>query len=421
MYVDRRRLFAAALVLVVATALATYGVTAAAFTGHPLPFGLGQALPLPRQVSPRPGEVAVAQPPTLDRLQEVLSELKRSFVDPAKATDEVLLGGAIEGAVKALDDPYSVYLDPRRFRDLEAHFDATFSGIGVRVEPKDGFVTVVAPMKGTPGERAGLLPGDRIVEVDGKDVVGKPLDDVVNLIRGPRNTTVQLKVRREGRPQPLEFKITRAEIVVPTVEGDLLPGEQGIGYVRLYEFNERVSARLRQKLNELRGRGMRGLVLDLRQDPGGLLSEAVAVAELFVPAGPVVHVVSRTGEQKTFESKSRGFDLPLVVLVDGFTASASEIVSGAIQDRDVAPLVGSKTFGKGSVQSVIRLRDGSGLKLTTAKYLTPKGRSIHGAGIVPDIVVDIPKDSEWAQPANLDKRGNPQLERAVQTLKARMR
>lgn len=420
MYVDRRRLFAAALVLVLATALATYGVTAAAFTGRPLPFGLSQILPLPRATLPAPG-AADARPPTLDRLQEVLAEVKRNFVDPARATDEVLLGGAIEGAVRALDDPYSVYLDTRRFRELEAHFDATFTGIGVRVEPKDGFVTVVAPIKGTPGERAGLLPGDRIVEVDGKDVTGKPLDDVVNLIRGPKNTAVHLKVRREGRSEPLELRIVRAEIVVPTVEGELLAGEPGIAYVRVHEFNEQVSARLRQKLSELRGRGMRGLVLDLRQDPGGLLSEAVAVAELFVPSGPVVHVVSRSGEQKTFESKSKGFDLPFVVLVDGFTASASEIVAGAVQDRRVAPLVGSKTFGKGSVQSIIRLRDGSGLKLTTARYLTPNGRSIHGAGIVPDVVVDLPKNSEWAQPANLDKRGNPQLERAVQILKDRIR
>lgn len=420
MYVDRRRTIAAALALVLMTALITYALTAAASGSQAVPFVLQRFSLFPRLGPPRAAGAGEGQPPSLEKLQEIIAEARQSFVDPEKSTDERLLGGAIEGAIKALDDPYSTYLDPRRFRELEAHFSATFTGIGVRVEPKDGHVTVVAPIKGTPGEKAGLLPGDRIVEVDGKDVVGRAIEEVVALIRGPRGTAVTLKVRREGRAAPLEFRIVRADILVPTVEGSLLPGEPGIGYLRIHEFNERIGQRVRSKLAELRRAGMRGLILDLRQDPGGLLSEAVAVAEQFVPAGPIVHVVSRGGARKTYDSRGRGFELPLVVLVDGFTASASEIVAGAIQDRGAGTLVGSRTFGKGSVQSIIRLRDGSGLKLTTARYLTPSGRSINGTGIVPDVVVEVPKDSDWNHPTNIDKRGNPQLDRAVQILRSRL-
>ncbi len=411
MYIDRRRLLTGALVLVMITALVTFGVTAMVYS-HP--GFLGLRVPRVHDLIPSPGGAGGYA--GLDKVRAVMDELRKSYVDAEKTKEEVLVNGAIEGMVKSLDDPYSVYLDTKKFKDLMSHFSESFSGIGVRVESKDGFVTVVAPIKGTPGEKAGLVAGDKIVEVDGKDVGGMALDEAVRLIRGPKGTQVRLKIIREGQAQPLLFTIIRADIAVPNIESKMI--EPGVGYIRLIEFNEKAGQRVRAEVNNLRKQGMKGLIFDLRQDPGGLLSEAVSVAEVFVPAGPVVHVVSREGDKKTYESNSRGFNLPLVVLIDGFSASASEIVAGAVQDRAAGTLVGTKTFGKGSVQNLITLKDGAGLKLTTAKYLTPNGRSIHGSGIVPDVVIEMPKGGKPHGVA-LDDPNNSQLIKAIEVIKSK--
>ncbi len=415
MQTPRRRILVGAVVLVLVTALATYSLTAFALTGQPIPFGRGLRAP----TAPRPGAPdGAAQGLDLDKLKLIYGELKANYVDAEKLDDRKLLDGAIDGMVKVLDDPYTVYMDRDKYQSLMSHFEEKFSGIGVRVEmDKDGHVTVVAPIKGTPGERAGLVAGDVIVSVDDRDVSGLSLDEVVKLIRGPKGTTVKLTVARSGSQETLVFSIVRADITQPTVEARML--EPGIGYVRIMEFNERVGEHVRDQVKQLQKQGMRGLVLDLRQDPGGLLSEAVNVAKLFVPRGPIVSVVSRTGKKQTYESDSRGFNLPLVVLVDGFSASASEIVAGAIQDRATGVLIGSKTFGKGSVQSLVTLPDGGGLKLTTAKYLTPSGRSINGVGITPDVTVE-PPGAKDAHPVDLDAPGNPQLQKAVEVLKAKL-
>lgn len=409
MFIERRRLLTGALVLILVTAVVTFGVAAMIYS-HPGLVGLRS--PIGYGLPPGPGGGGTYK--DLDKVRAVMDELKKSYVDSEKTNEEALVNGAIEGMVKALDDPYSVYLDNKKFKDLMSHFADSFSGIGVRVESKDGFVTVVAPIKGTPGEKAGLLAGDRIVEVNDKDISGVILDEAVRMIRGPKGTQVKLKIVREGQPQPLFFTIARADIAVPNIESKMV--EPGVGYIRLIEFNEKAGQRVKTEINSLRRQGMKGLIFDLRQDPGGLLSEAVSVAEIFVPTGPVVHVVSREGEKKTYESNSRGFNLPLVVLVDGFSASASEIVAGAIQDRAAGTLVGTKTFGKGSVQNLITLKDGAGLKLTTAKYLTPNGRSIHGTGIVPDVVVELPK-TEKPHGVALDDPNHPQLIKAVELIK----
>lgn len=408
MYMDRRRFWAMVVALVTSTALLTYGVTTVFSGGLASLRGGGLAL----------GPEARIPKSSFERLQHVYGELKTKYVDPEKASDEKLVTGAIEGMVKALGDPYTVYLPPVELGEMTRHFEEEFSGIGVRVEAKDKYVTVVSPMKGTPGEKAGLLPGDKIVKVDGKDIVGAAVEEAVRLIRGPKGTTVKLEVLREGRSEPLAFEIVRANITVPSVEFKML--EPGIGYVRLIEFKEKIARRLVDDIEALRRQGARGLIVDLRQNPGGLLDEAVDVSELFVPSGPVVHVVSRDGEKTTYTSRSRGLNMPFVVLVDGFSASASEIVAGAVQDRGAAPLVGTRTFGKGSVQQILRLPDGSGLKLTTSKYLTPNGRSIHGTGITPDIVVELPKDEKAAHPQNLDDPSNVQLRKAIEVLKSRM-
>ena len=410
MYIDRRRVVTGAIVLILLTALATYSLTAFALTGRAVPFG--RVRQMPATPAPETGAGGL----NLDKLKVVYDELKANYVDAEKLNNQKLLDGAIDGMVRALDDPYSVYLDREKYAGLMSHFEEKFSGIGVRVEmDKDGHVVVSAPIKGTPGERAGLRAGDKIVRVDDRDITGLSLDEVVKLIRGPKGTSVKITAFRDGVKDPLVLNIVRADIVVPTVESKML--EPGIGYLRIVEFNERVSTHVRDQLRQLQQQGMRGLILDLRQDPGGLLSEAVNVGKIFVPKGPIVSVVSRTGKKQTYESDSRGFGVPLVVLVDSYSASASEIVAGAIQDRGAGILVGSKTFGKGSVQSLINLADGAGLKLTTAKYLTPSGRSINGVGITPDVVVDLPKDTH---PVDPDAPGNPQLQKAIEVLKSKL-
>jgi len=340
----------------------------------------------------------------LDQLQQYIQS---QYVDPI-STDK-LLEGALKGMVEATGDKYSAYMSPTEYKNFRQHLDSTFTGIGVTVEtsPKTGYVTVVAPIKNSPGEKAGLKTGDAIIQVDGKDITKLTLDEAVNLIKGPSGTKVKLTVLREGVQEPLTFTITRAKIDMPTIEWSMK--EDGIGYVKLYEFNDQLGDRLSKAIADLKSKGMTRLILDLRGNPGGLLTEAVNVASQFLPPGaPVVHIVDRKGEKETFTSKAKSpFNMPLVVLVDGGSASASEIVSGAIKDLKAGVLMGTKTFGKGTVQTFFDMTTASGekagLKLTTARYLTAGGNSIHEKGIMPDVVVEQPKDAPAGSDLQLDK------------------
>lgn len=343
--------------------------------------------------------------------QKILSE----FVNPI-GTDK-LTEGALKGMVEATGDKYSYYMNPKEFKSFREHLESTFSGIGVNVElsPKSGLVTVVRPIPGSPGEKAGLHAGDSIVAVDGKDIKGMTLDEAVQLIRGPKGSKVKLGVQREGTKDALEFTITRDTIESPSTISKML--EPGIGYIQLTEFRENVTQQVSKALSDLRSQGATRIVFDLRQDPGGLLEEAIGVSSLFLPPKvPVVHIVSKDGEKETHVSRSKApFDLPVVVLVDGMSASASEIVSGAIKDNKAGVLMGVKTFGKGSVQTFFTLPDGSGLKLTTAKYLTAGGISIHEKGIEPDVVVENPKG---ILPGD---KGDVQLQEAIKYIKTMKR
>lgn len=325
------------------------------------------------------------------QMEEVISYVQKNFVEPIDETK--LTEGALRGIVAATQDKYSTYFNEGEFKSFVEKLQSSFTGIGVHVDfdSKRGFVTVVAPIKGSPGEKAGLRSGDAITEVDGKSVAGKSLDEVVSLIRGPKGTEVKLTVLREGTTDPLHFAITRQTIEQPSIDWKMIDQQNGIGYIQLREFTEQIGARTKKAMEELQAQGMKRLVIDLRNNPGGLLDEAINVSSLFVPAKqPVVHTVGRDGVKKTSVSKapaSGPYSLPLVVLVDGGSASAAEIFSGAIKDLKLGTLVGEKTFGKGSVQSFFRLPDGAGIKLTTAKYLTAGEKSIHGIGIEPDVVV----------------------------------
>lgn len=370
-----------AVLVFLSSALSFYAGAAGLIPQFSYPFARTQ----PRAAEPAP---AVASGIDTKRLQRVQQYIQQQFVDQVSA--QTLTEGALKGMVQATGDKYSTYYNAQEFKRFLEHFESTFSGIGVHVEldAKTGLVTVVSPIKGSPGERAGIRAGDAIISVDGRDIRGMELDQAVQFIRGPKGTKVSLQIQREGVADPLVFEVTRATIDVPAIESKMI--EPGVGYIQLREFNKQIGLRTTRALVDLKAQGMERLILDLRQNPGGLLEEAISVSSLFVPPKqPVVHIVERGAEKVTHPSRAKDtWNLPMVVLIDGGSASASEILAGAIKDLKIGVLMGDKTFGKGSVQSFYELPEGGGLKLTTAKYLTAGGSSIDKVGIEPDIQVE---------------------------------
>ncbi|EAX46853.1 carboxyl-terminal protease [Thermosinus carboxydivorans Nor1] len=324
---------------------------------------------------------------------------------------ETLMTGAIKGMVNALGDPHSVYLDAKMYKEFMIETEGSFGGVGIVIGVKDKVLTVVSPIEGTPGEKAGIKSGDQILKIDGQDTKDLALDEAVNKIRGPEGSQVTLTIRRPSTQEVKDYTLTRSNIQIRTVEGKMLPDK--IGYIRISMFNESTGADLNRKYQELEKEGMKAVILDLRDNPGGLLEESVKVANKFVPKGPVVSVVTRDGRRETHSSNLEAVKYPVVVLVNGGSASASEIVAGAIQDTGAGILVGTKTYGKGSVQTIMRLDNGTAIKLTIAKYLTPNGRSINGVGIEPDVKVEVP---EPRQPGQKDI----QLEKAIEILKSKL-
>lgn len=361
----------------------------------------------PREAAPPAAGIDVTQ------LQRVQQYIQQQYVE--EVPTEKLVEGMLKGMVEATGDKYSAYFPPKQFKAYLEHFESSFSGVGVRVEtsPKTGLITVVAPIKGSPGEQAGLRAGDAIIGVDGRDVSKMALDEAVMLIKGRAGTQVRLKIRREGENDSLEFSITRAVIEVPGMESKMIDQASGIGYIRITEFKKQVTGQVSEAIQSLRKQGMNRLILDLRQNPGGLLDEAIGISSLFLPPKePVVHIVARGEKKETYTSRAKNqWGLPLVVLVDGGSASASEIVAGAVKDTRVGILLGEKTFGKGSVQSFYDLKDGGGVKLTTAKYLTAGENSIHEKGIEPNIVVTRPKE------ILPNDNGDTQLAEAIKQIK----
>ena len=320
-----------------------------------------------------------------------------------------LMTGSVKGMVNALGDPYSVYMDPKMYSELMLETKGSFGGVGIVLGVKDKTLTVVAPIEGTPAEAAGILSGDAIIRIDALDTKDMALDEAVGKIRGPEGSEITLTILRPSQ-EPKEYKLTRATIVLKTVSGKMLSDE--IGYIRLSMFSETTGSDFAQKMTELEEKGMKSLVLDLRNNPGGLINESVKVASLLVPKGPVVSVISKDGSRETMQSTMDKPTIPLAVLVNGGSASASEIVAGAIQDLEVGKLIGVKTFGKGSVQRLVPLDKESAVKITIAEYHTPKDRAIHGKGLEPDIVVEMPKEIDKEAPQD------PQLDKAIEVLKA---
>ncbi|MCK6527390.1 S41 family peptidase [Myxococcota bacterium] len=322
----------------------------------------------------------------LQVMTEVLGWVQTRYVDDVGVDD--LLYDAIQGMVSKLDE-HSRFLTPEQYRSLQEDTAGRYYGVGISIRTEGGEVTISRPLPGSPAEKAGIQAGDVIVSVDGLPASGETMDRAVASIKGPRGTEVVLALRRTGWAEPREFRLARAQIHTPSVESAGLPG--GFGWVRISHFQERTGEEVKRALAELdRAGSLAGLVLDLRDDPGGLVDEAVVVADEFLEGGTIVSTRGRAVIEETERAHRLGTrsQLPMVVLVNGNSASAAEIVAGALQDQGRAPIMGTTTYGKGSVQTVYEMTDGSALKLTIARYFTPKGRSIHGIGIAPDHWVD---------------------------------
>ncbi len=342
----------------------------------------------------------------LSNLTRVLDLIERNYVE--EVDSEELTNGAIEGMLRTLD-PYSAYLSPERYRELEIGTSGEFGGVGMEVSVENGVLTVIAPIEGTPAEKAGIKPRDQIIEIDGQSTHGMVVQEAVKLLRGPKGSSVNVTIRRQGETEPRVITLVRDKILVKSVKPRLL--ESDIGYIRLTQFQENTSEELRSALTELEsqnGRPLNGIILDLRNNPGGLLAEAIDVVDEFIDKGLIVSVRGRTEDQSReyFATKNGDFqEFPIVVIVNEGSASASEVVAEALQDSKRAVIIGAKTFGKGSVQTIIKLEDGSGLKITTAKFYAPSGRSINEVGVTPDITVENDNDHD------------KQLESAINILK----
>ncbi len=335
----------------------------------------------------------------IEVLTEILMQIKRSYVDEKEYTD--IVNGAIHGMLRSLD-PHSDYLEPQAYKDMKEDTQGRYGGIGVHIGMRNDVLTVIAPIEDTPAFEAGLLAGDRIVEIDGEKTRKMEFSESVDRIRGKRGTTVLLTVLREGESDTLEFEIRREFIEVASVKGTRVI-RNGIGYVRITQFSAPTAESFQRGLDKLFEQEVKGLVLDLRNNPGGLVSSAVNVAEKFLRKGElIVTTKGRKYRSGKMEQRAAGdvryLDVPLVILVNEGSASAAEIVAGALQDQGRAVLLGETTYGKGSVQSIlpIRAEADSAIRMTTARYYTPSGRQIHDQGIQPDILVYVPP-SEWVK------------------------
>jgi carboxyl-terminal processing protease len=350
----------------------------------------------------------------LKTFSEVLTQVQKSYVDETKVKD--LVQGAIRGMLSTLD-PHSAYMTPEMFKEMQVETKGEFGGVGIQIGVKENRLAVIAPIEGTPAYRAGIKPGDFIIKVNDEPTKDLTLMDAVQKMRGPKGSKINLTIQREGTPDPLQFTLIRDTIKIESVKSKVL---DNIGYVRLTQFQESTGRDLGKVLKQFKEQKLQSTILDLRNNPGGLLTASVEVSEQFLPGGKLV-VYTKGRESKKDEWIAKGKDQmddsPMIILINEGSASASEIVAGALQDYGRAVIVGTTSFGKGSVQTILPLGDGSGLRLTTAKYYTPKGRSIQTTGITPDIVVKAQAPTTVAkagEPKAGEKEGDPkQLKPAV--------
>ena len=394
---------------------------------HPVrPAVLALSLLLAGSASAAPRRDATQPYRSLDVLAEVLAYIQNSYVDETKEPE--LVQAAVEGMLQRLD-PYSILLRPEVYRSMRDETTGEFDGVGLEVSQVADGIVVVAPLADSPAERAGILAGDRIVAVDGTPTKEMPIGEATRRMKGAAGSQVVLSIERAGLPEPRVFTLVRDHVRTTSVDWRLLDRGAGTVYVRIRSFQDRTDRELRQALDGARkelGGPIQGLVLDLRNNPGGLLEQAVRVADRFLSGGVIVSTEARGKQPDVEEAREKDTEpgYPVVLLVNRGSASASEIVAGALQDHGRAVVVGAQTFGKGSVQTVVELDDGSALKLTVARYFTPKHRSIQDRGVTPDVPVAA---SEQAPPvvgmprsggSEVAPRPDPQLDRAVDLLRA---
>lgn len=367
-----------------------------------------EVVPLPESTPGPTIEIPPASGTTFDLFWEAWDLIQQDYYGDLP-TEEEMTYGAIRGAVNTLDDPFTAFIEPQTAAINREDDSGSFEGIGAYVSMRDGRLVIVSTFQDQPAERAGLRRDDIVLQVDDTPIENMSIYEAIVLIRGPAGTPVRLTILREGE-EPFEVEVVRARIDIPVVESEMR--EDGIGYVRMFDFSTDASVKLTEAIQEILNQDARGLILDIRGNPGGWLHEAVLTAGVFLPEGDLVLIERlKDGTERTFETPGEptALDIPMVVLVDGGSASASEIVAGALQDQGRATLVGEKTFGKGSVQIPHQLSNGAELRVTIARWFTPNDRAIHGEGLEPDITVEIsPEDLE----ADLD----PQLDRAIELL-----
>jgi carboxyl-terminal processing protease len=375
--------------------------------GQPIIGTAPESLPTvsPQQQSATPQDVQTLFKP----FWEAWNIVHDQYVDQP-VNDVALMQGAIRGMMDALGDKHSSYMDPTTYQDANAGLAGEYEGIGAWVDTTSDYLTIISPIPGSPAEKAGLQPGDKVIAIDGKDMTGVDAELVRQQVLGPAGSKVDLTVAREGESKPLDFSITREKIVVKSASGKML--DNGIGYVQITTFGDNTTSELRATLKDLMAQKPKGLVIDLRNNGGGYLQTAVEVASEFIPKGVVLYEQYGNGTRNTYDVIPGGqaTQIPLVVLINEGTASASEIVSGAIQDYGRGKLVGVTSYGKGSVQNWVPLSDNEGaVRVTIAKWLTPKERSISNVGLTPDVAVEITD-------ADRQAGRDPQLDKAIQVL-----
>ncbi|MDD7339257.1 MAG: S41 family peptidase [Eubacteriales bacterium] len=351
----------------------------------------------------------------LERINEVKSMIDKNYYK--KADDYDVLMGMLKGAVSSLNDPYSYYMTEDEYKKFNEETDGEFAGLGIYVSGSidDNLITIVSPMKGTPADRAGLKTDDKIIKINGEDFTADKMDDAVKIMRGKPGEKVKITILRRdknGKAQFLDFDIVREIIKVQTVSSKLL--KDNIGYINISGFDTPTYNDFNKQYKELKKQGMTKLILDLRNNPGGLLTTSTQVVNTFLDGGLIMYTLDKQNNKETINATKGADDIKIVVLVNKGSASASEIVAGALKDRKRATIVGTQTFGKGIVQTVYNMPDGEGLKLTTSAYYTPSGVNIHGKGIAPDVKVELNEEVKTISIDNLDK--DNQIQKAIEIL-----
>jgi len=354
----------------------------------------------------------------INKFEQVKKILQESFYEDID--ENVMLEGAIAGLAYSLKDPYTAYYTKEQMTKMTESLSGRYTGIGVRVMTEaDGLLTMIEVFDQSPAKLAGVLPGDKVVTVDGKEVAGLDEDVIISMIRGEENTIVKISMFRTSINKVVDFEITRKKLKTPNMEASVLSDD--IGFIRIKDFDAEVANDFNINLNKMLLSGIKGLIIDVRDNPGGYYDQVVAIANRLLPAGTIVYTEDRNKVKVEQKSDSKELGLPLTILINGRSASASEVLAGAIKDFKKGTLIGTKSFGKGLVQRVIPLEDGSGIKVTIERYFTPSGVSIHGTGIQPDIEVKLDAKYDNYSVSTIPKESDEQLKTAIEVIKKQIK